>query len=159
MTLRSTPKPIQFECQEVIPWSPEEIISQMLDLQNWSNFQGYGPLPGIKTAEFEVRTPDLVDTRIRVVNRDGSSHVETITAWQPGKQLQMTMNEFTPPLSKMATHFLEIWNFQLLEQGTRVTRRFELYPKTLLSSWSLWMISFLLKQAIKRHLQQLKSGT
>lgn len=158
MELQTTRKPIQFVCQEVLPGPPDEIVNQMLDLQNWSNFQGYGPLPGIKSAEFEVKNPVILGTRIRVVNRDGSSHVETITGWQPGKRLEMTMNEFTPPLSKMATHFLEIWNFLPADQGTEVTRRFELYPKTTMTSWSLWMISFLLKQAIKRHLQQLKSG-
>lgn len=130
----------------------------MLELQNWSSFQGYGPLPGIQSAEFDVRTPELLGTRIRVINRDGSSHVETITDWQPGQQLQMTMNQFTPPLSKLATHFLETWNFQPVEQGTRVTRSFELFPTSSFAKLSLWMISFLLKKAIKRHMQQLKAG-
>lgn len=150
--------PIAFQCSEILPGSPDDIVSQMLELQNWNSFQGYGPLPGIKSAEFDVQTPELLGTRIRVTNRDGSSHVETITDWQHGQVLQMTMNEFTPPLSKLATHFLETWNFQPEEQGTRVTRSFELYPTSSFAKLSLWIISFLLKKAIRRHMQLIKAG-
>ena len=73
-------KPITFSCHESLPFAPEEIAKQILDLTKWSDFHGYGPLPGIKVAEFEVRTEGIVGTRIRVTNVDGSSHVEEIVA-------------------------------------------------------------------------------
>ena len=49
-------KPISFSCEETLGLAPEDIARQILDLANWTDFKGYGVLPGIKTAEFEVRT-------------------------------------------------------------------------------------------------------
>ena len=51
--------PVYFSCETTLPLTPDEIAEQILDITNWPDFQGYGPLPGIKTAEFEVRTPTL----------------------------------------------------------------------------------------------------
>jgi hypothetical protein len=57
-----------FSCTEILPLAPEEIAGQILDLANWPGFTGYGPLPGIKAATFEARTPAVVGTCIRVTN-------------------------------------------------------------------------------------------
>jgi hypothetical protein len=43
---------------------PEDISRQILDITNWFDFKGYGPLPGIRAAGFEVRTPEIVGSRI-----------------------------------------------------------------------------------------------
>ena len=51
---------------------------QILDLSKWPEFNGYGPLPGIREADFETKTDEIVGTKIRVTNRDGSTHVEEI---------------------------------------------------------------------------------
>jgi hypothetical protein len=72
---------------------PGEIASQILDLANWTSFTGYGVLPGITSAEFEVRTPDVVGTRIRVTNTDRSSHVEEIVEWRPDRRVRLDMKE------------------------------------------------------------------
>ena len=69
-------------------------------------------LPGIKAAEFEARTPEVVGTRIRVTNTDGSSHVEEIVEWEPDRRLRLRMGEFSPPLSRLATGFDETWEFE-----------------------------------------------
>lgn len=47
-------KPITFSCEATLSRKPEEIASQILDLSKWPEFNGYGPLPGIKHAEFET---------------------------------------------------------------------------------------------------------
>ena len=49
-------KPITFSCEATLPLAPEGIASQILDLANWPDFTGFSFVPGIKTAEFEVRT-------------------------------------------------------------------------------------------------------
>ena len=71
-------KPITFACEEKLAVPPERIAEQILDLGLWPGFRGYGPLPGIRAAEFEARTPEVVGTRIRVMDTDGSVHVEEI---------------------------------------------------------------------------------
>ena len=81
-------KPITFSCEETLGIPPERIAEQILDISRWSGFQGYGVLPGIKAAEFEVRTPEIVGSRIRVIDTDGSSHLEEIVEWEPDRRSQ-----------------------------------------------------------------------
>ncbi len=149
-------KPIKFSCTAMLPLAPEDIARQILDLGNWTDFKGYGILPGIKAAEFEVRTPGVVGSRIRVTNTDGSCHLEEIVEWQPQHRLRLRMRDFSAPLSRLATGFEESWEFDRLDGATRVTRSFELHAKSALTRPFLWLISFCLKRAIARHLQEMR---
>ena len=150
--------PITFTCEETLPVTPQDIARQILDLAKWPDFHGYGPLPGIKAAEFEAQTPCVVGTRIRVTNRDGSSHVEEIVEWLPEQRVRLEMKEFSPPLSRLASGFEETWEFQRTEDGTHVTRSFRLHAKSFLARLLLWVISFLLKRAIARHLRDMRTS-
>jgi hypothetical protein len=149
-------RPVTFRCTATLPLTPEEIAGQILDLANWTSFTGYGVLPGIKTAEFEVRTPDVVGTRIRVTNTDRSSHVEEIVEWQPDRRVRLDMKDFSRPLSRLASGFVETWEFERLDAGARVTRSFELRPRSAPARPVLWLISLLLRRAAARHLRQMK---
>lgn len=149
-------KPITFSCTETLPLAPDQIAGQILDLANWTDFTGYGPLPGIKAAEYEARTAGVVGTRIRVTNTDGSSHVEEIAEWQPDRRIRLDTKDFSPPLSRLATRFEELWEFERLGDGTRVTRSFEMHSKSFFARPVLWLISFLLKRSIARHLRQMR---
>ena len=146
-------KPIAFQCDRVIPLSADRICSEIADTSRWSEFGGYGVLPGIENAEYELRTQAMVGSRIRVRNTDGSGHVEEICAWIPGKEVAMKLHEFTPPLSRLATHFIEEWTFRPENGATHVTRRFELYPKRPATRPLVWLISLLFRRAIARHLE------
>lgn len=150
-------KPITFSCEATLPSAPEDIAHQILDLTKWPDFHGYGPLPGIKAAEFEVKTPDIVGSRIRVTNQDGSSHVEEIVEWQPSQRIRLEMKEFSPPLSRLATWFVETWDFECVGNETKVTRSFEMHAKSFLAWPVLWMISIMLKKAIARHLREMRT--
>ncbi len=149
--------PITFTCEDTLPLPPEDIARQILDLTKWPDFHGYGPIPGIKAAVFDVQTPGIVGTRIRVTNLDGSSHVEEIVEWQPDQRIRLEMKEFSPPLSRLATGFEETWEFNRTENGTHVTRSFRLHAKSFLARLLLWAISFLLKRAIARHLREMRT--
>lgn len=150
-------KPITFACHETLPLAPEEIAEQILDLTKWPEFRGWGPLPGIKSAEFETRTPNVVGSRIRVSNLDGSSHVEEIVEWQPDRRLRLQMEEFSKPLSRLATGFVETWEFERVGHETKTVRSFELNSKSMLTKPALWLISFFLKRAIARHLREIRT--
>jgi Polyketide cyclase / dehydrase and lipid transport len=149
-------RPIKFSCTETLALSPADIAGRILDLANWTDFKGYAVLPGIKAAEYEVRTPGVVGSRIRVTNMDGSSHVEEIVEWRPDYSLRLQMKEFSPPLSRLATEFVESWAFERIGSVTRATRSFELYPKSAIAWPALWVISLLLRSAIARHLRQMR---
>jgi len=150
-------KPIIFTCEETLLLAPEDIARQILDLTKWPEFHGYGPIPSIKTAMFEVQTPSVVGSRIRVTNLDGSSHVEEIVEWEPSHHLRLEMKEFSPPLSRLATGFEETWQFKRAGNETHVTRSFRLHAKSVLAQLLLWMISFFLKRAIYRHLREMRT--
>ena len=152
-------KPITFSCEETLGISPEQIAEQLLDISQWSGFQGYGVLPGIKAAEFEVRTPEIVGSRIRVIYRDGSSHLEEILKWEPDRWIKLLMHEFSPPLSRLATGFEETWKFSCIGRDTRVVRSFELHARSRVTRPLLWLISMLLKRAIVRHLRQVRDDS
>ena len=151
-------KPITFACHETLPLAPEEIAQQILDVAKWPDFRGYGPIPGIKAAEFETKTPSVVGSRIRVSNLDGSSHVEEIVEWKPDRRLQLQMGDFSKPLSRLATGFVETWEFERVGNETKVTRSFVLNAKSMVTKPVLWFISFFLKRAIARHLTEIKQA-
>ena len=113
-------------------------------------------LPGIKAADYQVRTPEAVVSRIRVTNTDGSNHVEEIVEWQPDRSLRLRMKEFSAPLSRLATGFEESWAFERVGSATRVTRRFELHPKSAVARPALWLIPLLHRQAIAQHLRWMR---
>ena len=148
-------KPITFVCKKTLPLAPEEIVNQILDVAKWPDFQGYGPIPGIKTAEFEIRTANIVGSRIRVTNLDGSTHAEEIVEWQPDQRLQLHMQDFSPPLSRLATGFIETWEFQQVGSETKISRSFEMNAKSMATWPVLWLISIILKRAIARHLNEI----
>ena len=147
---------ITFSCTDTLALAPAEIAGRILDLANWTDFTGYAVLPGIKAAEYEVRTPGVVGSRIRVTNTDGSGHVEEIVEWQPENSLRLRMTGFSPPLSRLATEFVESWAFERAGTAARVTRSFELHPKSAVARPALWLISLLLRRAIARHLRQMR---
>ncbi len=149
-------KPITFACHETLTLAPEAIAEQIIDVSKWPDFRGYGLIPGIKSAEVETRTLNVVGTRIRVTNLDGSSHVEEIVEWKPDRRLQLQIGHFSKPLSRLATAFVETWDFERLGNETRVTRSFELHAKSMMTRPVLWFISFFLQRAIARHLTEIK---
>ena len=152
-------KTVQFACETLLPQTPEVIAGQILDLSNWPEFKGYGPLPGIKQAIFEVQTNEIVGTRIRVTNRDGSTHAEEIIEWEPKRCLRLCMYDFSPPLSWLATSFDETWELAVTDRGTKVLRSFAMHPKSILTMPLLWLISLLLRRAIVQHLEDIRTGT
>lgn len=153
-------KPITFACSETLPFAPEVIADFILNVKEWSRFQGYGVLPGIQTAEFETREPGVVGSRIRVRNTDGSQHVEDIVEWAPDRRLRLTLKEFSPPLSRLAVEFEEIWDFERIGTGARVTRTFLMRPRSpsTLTRPALWLISLLLRRAVARHLRKMREA-
>ena len=151
-------RPIRFVCHATVPLSGTEIMGRMLEMNYWSEFPGYGPLPGIERAEFDTRTEDVVGSRIRVTNQDGSTHVEQIVAWDLGEHVKLVMQDFTAPLSLLAESIEETWDFETAGGESHVVRTFTLSPRCWCTYPAVWLISRLLKRAADRHLEQMKTG-
>lgn len=151
-------RPIIFQCSQTIPKSAADICAEIADTARWAEFGGYGILPGIENAAYEKRTADMVGSRIRVRNTDGSEHVEEIYKWIPGEAVGMRFGDFTPPLSYLATQFTEEWRFQAANGATHVVRQFQMFPTRSATRPVLWLISHLFRRAIARHLAQMAAA-
>lgn len=150
-------KPIRFSCVATLALAPDVIAGHILDVSKWPEFRGYGLLPGIRSAEFEVRTPSVVGSRVRVVNTDGSTHVEEIVEWRPDQRVEMHLKDFSAPLSLIAAGIEETWDFERIDDETRVTRSFRMHARSASTRPALRLISLLLKKAVARHLGQLEN--
>ena len=134
--------------------TPAEICAFFLDTKRWSEFKGSAFLPGIRAASFENQTPGLVGSRIRVHNTDGSSHVEEILEWDPEHRIMLRFQEFSLPLSRLATHFIETWEFNRSGRITHMRRSMAFYPQGLASWLLLLPIAGLMKKAFLNNAQQ-----
>jgi len=152
-------RPITFSCSAILPLSPAQICEQIARVQSWCDFEGYGPIPGIASATYELRTVDIKGSRIRVQNRDGSEHVEEITEWIPGQRVVLQLQEFSRPLNSLAYRFVEEWDLKPGPDGTHVKRTFFLHPRNSLTRVPLWLISRLLRRAIAQHLRRMLSSS
>ncbi len=144
-------KPIQIHIHAQMDISPEEICATLLNTDRWSEFEGYSILPGIQEAHFETRTPNEIGSRIKVQNRDGSSHVEEIIEWDPNHKIALRFQDFTPPVSYFAKNFYEVWEFTRTDTATEVTRSMTMHPKNLFGWLILLPISTLMKKSFEKN--------
>ena len=135
--------------------SPQQICNELLEIERWSDFKGYSILPGIAHADFEIMTLDIVGSRIKVKNTDGTSHVEEIIEWDVTKRVALRFQDFSPPLKHLATHFIETWEFRMSNSGTELTRTMSMHPKGLVGWLMLMPISRLMKKAFELNAEQL----
>jgi len=149
--------PIEITTNGFVNKTPNDICSILLDTNRWSEFEGYSILPGIEKAEFEKRTAEVVGSRIKTRNTDGSSHVEEIIEWDVNKKVVFKFQEFNSPLKNFATHFIEEWNFLAKDEGTEIERSMKMYPKHVMAWLILKPISILMKKALEKNLMQLSS--
>ena len=148
-------KPIEIQVTAQGRKSSQEICEEFLDTDRWPEFTGYSILPGIKSAHFEIKTPDIVGSRIRAHNTDGSSHVEEIIEWDPAEWFVLKFQEFSPPVKYFASHFIETWVFQKSAEGTAVVRTMALYPTGFVGRLILRPISKLMRKAFESHMADL----
>jgi hypothetical protein len=52
--------PVRFACRAKLTLTPQRLAEHILDVERWRDFRGWGPIPGIRQAEFESRTPDII---------------------------------------------------------------------------------------------------
>jgi hypothetical protein len=144
-------KPIEVKIVGHIRKSSQEICTEFLKTEHWSEFKGFSILPGIKSAHFETKTSGLIGSRIKVQNTDGSSHVEEIIEWDVINKIALRFQEFDSPLQHLATHFIEVWSFRGSTDGTEVSRTMTMYPKDAFGWLMLIPISKLMKKAFEKN--------
>ena len=130
---------------------PQYIFDSFLQIEKWNDFKGFGIIPGIKTANFIIKTDSIKGTIIWVKNLDGSSHKEEILAFEKDTYLKIKMYDFSKPLSYFASFFIEEWALKKMEDGYKLERSMTLLSRGMISKFILKVISRSLKKAIHVH--------
>lgn len=130
---------------------PRYIFDSFMQIEKWNDFKGLGIIPGIKNANFIIKTDSIKGTIICVKNSDGSSHKEEILAFEKDTYLKIKMYDFSKPLSYFASFFIEEWSLKKIEDGYKLERSMTLHSKGMISKFILKVISLTLKKAIYVH--------
>lgn len=152
---------IQISCEIESSFPSETIRNRFLDVGSWSDFRGFGLIPGILKAKFLRQTEGWVGSHIEVINVDGSSHLEEIVEWRERSPSSFLMaieiREFNGPLRHLSSGILETWILTAAPsgQGTSVVRSFQVRPLGWVSGFLLrFLIGPMLGVAIKKHLRK-----
>ena len=89
---------------------------------------------------------------IKVINSDGSRHIEEIIHWDVDKKIEIQFYDFHSPLQYFASHFIETWEFNKVGDVTDMTRTMTMYPKGLLGWIFLKPLSLLMKKSFENNL-------
>lgn len=140
-----------FETLTSVERSPAETFAHIVDLARWPSFRGYGPLPGIVSAERVGGGPVERGARIRVTNTDGSVHHEIVEEFVPARLFRVRM-ELTPPTSAILARIDERVELEPHGAGTRLRRRFDVTPRSIFTAPLAWFIArVLLRRAVLAH--------
>ena len=140
-----------FTTVSVVPQPPEVVFAVITDTSFWPLFTGYGPMPGIVHAEAADSEPFHVGTVIEVTNTDGTHHQEVVTAFEAPRRYAIEMRLPASARRVLAT-VRERVDVEPYAGGSRITRRFEVVPR----SWLTWPVAaliahLLLRPAVERH--------
>jgi hypothetical protein len=148
---------VTIEKQFEVNANRETAFAFIINPENMTLFKGYGRIPGI--AEVIPSNPLKGVGHIDIIkNCDGSSHLEQIIAFAPPKSYALHIHCFQFPVSLILKEIFETWHFQEGENGTTISRKFELrWPANFLASWignKILAVQF--EKAIELHHQQVK---
>ena len=143
---------LEFKLTETFSMQADEFINEIFIAENWSKFKGYGILPGVKHVVITNENKSKIGTKFNVTNTDGSKHVETVVEYIPNKLLVLKFSDFTKPLSNYASHFIEIYKFDNVEDKTHLERTFQMYTLNISGKIILYLMKYFMKKAIRKHL-------
>lgn len=140
-----------FETTSEVARTPAETFAYVLDTSKWPLFRGYGPLPGIVSAEVEGGGPVVAGARVRVTNTDGSVHHEVVEELVADRRYRVRM-ELVRPASLVLARIDETVEVSPIPSGTRIRRRFEVTPRSPLTAPLAWFVAkVLLRRAVLAH--------
>ena len=152
------PHAVSVERSRAIPVEPGAAFARTLPMSLPALFSSrYGPIPPIK----EVREQrgdwsSVGETRTIVLAGPGGGTMrETLTAVDPGRSFGYTISDITGPLAPLIDHVEGFWIFDPAGTGTRVTWRWILHPKSILSAPALPVFARLWRGYARQSLESL----
>lgn len=137
---------IDFTC------SPANAFHHSNQAENLTSFVGYGPIPGIREARYLEPRSIGVGARRTVLKLDGTTHVEEITEFVPGRRHVSRIVGLTGFFGVIVRDLHDVWDFEAASGNTtRVTRSFIIDARIFTAPIALALVPFL-RRAIRRDL-------
>lgn len=97
----------------------------------------YGPFPPISEVREQTGAWDAVG-QTRVVHlAGGASMREELTSVDPPRSFGYRLSEVTGPMALLVDHIIGEWIFAPAGEGTEITWRWDIRPRSALTAWAL----------------------
>jgi uncharacterized protein YndB with AHSA1/START domain len=131
--------------------APERVWALLTSFDLMTLFTGFGPIPGIARVEWLTEGGYRLDARRRVTNTDGSTHLEDIASFEPGRLLVDRIHGFDSPMRFLARQAHDRFELQASGSGTRLVRRFTVELLSPLVAPVGLLLQPMLRVAVRRH--------
>jgi hypothetical protein len=134
---------------------PEAVRAHLLEIEHLSEFEGYGLIPGIRSAHWERGARAELGAIRLVENTDGSKHREQVMQLDDSV-VEDRIFDFDSPLRHLAAEALDRFELSPAPGGMRIDRSFTISLKSSVFLPIGWAIANLfLRPAMKRHLDRI----
>lgn len=136
-----------------IACDPDRAFHHSNEAANLTSFVGFGPIPGIREAHYLDSGPIGVGSKRSILKSDGTTHVEEITAFVPGRRHVSRIAGLTGIFRIIVRDLQDVWEFTSAGgNATLVTRSFIIDVRSSMIPVALVLVP-LLRQAIRRDLR------
>lgn len=148
--------PLLVEQSRTIPMGQADVFSDMVPMPLPELFsKWYGPIPPIKETRGQTGDWDAVGQSRTVVLVGGGSMREELTHFDAPNSFGYTLSEVKGPLSPLVDHVEGVWTFEAIGNGTTVTWRWTIHPRSALAAPLLPVFGWLWKGYARQSLAEL----
>ncbi|HKV18285.1 MAG TPA: SRPBCC family protein [Mycobacterium sp.] len=149
-------KPLVVEQSRTIPMGQAAVFRDMVPMPLPDLFgKWYGPIPPIKETRDQTGDWDAVGQSRTVVLVGGGSMREELTQFDAPHSFGYTLSDVTGPLSPLVDHVEGVWLFEPIGNGTEVTWRWTIHPRSALTAPLLPVFGWLWKGYARQSLAEL----
>ena len=122
----------------VIPVPTEEAFHRTLSAPLPKLFRRWhGPIPPVKEVQEQAGAWDAAGQTRIVRLAGGASMREELTSVEPPRSFGYRLTQISGPMALLVDHVVGEWTFAPAAGGTEITWRWDIHPKSLLTSWAL----------------------
>ena len=148
--------PLAVEQSRTIPIGQDSVFRDMVQMPLPELFRRwYGPIPPIRETRDQTGDWDAVGQSRTVVLVGGGSMQEQLTQFNPPHSFAYTLSNVKGPMSPLVDHVDGQWIFEPIGNGTNVTWRWTLRPRTGLTAPLLPVFAKLWKGYARQSLEEL----
>jgi hypothetical protein len=117
----------------------------------------HGPFPPVKEVREQTGAWDAAGQTRTVVLAGGGSTREELTSVDPPHSFGYRLTQISGPMALLVDHVLGEWIFNPAAGGTEVTWRWDIHPKSPLTSWLLPLFGRMWKGYAQQALRDLSA--